>query len=155
MTPLESRGGHLLRASEDVEGEPLERRSTASAAQVALASDALADGSDAAAACQELILEAAAKWSEEEGDYRDDITCMVIKLDALQRTKADSAYVPIAADDKFRSGQQKGANVSHFRDALSVSLSSLAGAHTPFHKLVRLGPRCSSLLKVSYGECVF
>ena len=32
---------------------------------------------DATGACRELILEAAAKWNENEGDYRDDITCMV------------------------------------------------------------------------------
>ena len=35
---------------------------------------------DATGACRELILEAAAKWNEEEGDYRDDITAIVLKL---------------------------------------------------------------------------
>ena len=42
---------------------------------VDLAAGVLANGGDATAACRELILEAAAKWNdEEEGDYRDDIT---------------------------------------------------------------------------------
>merc|ERR550514_963000 len=47
------------------------------------AANMLAEGGDATAACQELILEAAAKWNEEEGDYRDDITCMVVRVNPL------------------------------------------------------------------------
>ncbi len=31
-------------------------------------------------ACQELIETAASRWQEEEGDYRDDITAIVIKF---------------------------------------------------------------------------
>ena len=50
------------------------------------AANVLSDEGDATAACQELILEAAAKWNEEEGDYRDDITCMVIKCNPLDST---------------------------------------------------------------------
>lgn len=34
-------------------------------------------------ACQVLIETAAAKWHDEEGDYRDDITALVIRLPAL------------------------------------------------------------------------
>ena len=29
--------------------------------------------------CQELIEQASQRWAEEEGDYRDDITCIVVK----------------------------------------------------------------------------
>ena len=68
---------------------------------VDLASDELKHSNDATAACQELILEGAAKWSEEEGDYRDDITCMVLKVNPLTfLTKEGAAYLPAAADDK-------------------------------------------------------
>lgn len=34
-------------------------------------------------ACQILIETAAAKWHDEEGDYRDDITALVIRLQHL------------------------------------------------------------------------
>jgi protein phosphatase 2C family protein 2/3 len=34
-------------------------------------------------ACQVLIETAAAKWHDEEGDYRDDITAMVVRLQHL------------------------------------------------------------------------
>jgi serine/threonine protein phosphatase PrpC len=37
----------------------------------------------ATAACQALIEEAAAKWHEEEGNYRDDITALVVRLQKL------------------------------------------------------------------------
>ncbi|KAH8075893.1 protein serine/threonine phosphatase [Aureococcus anophagefferens] len=48
-----------------------------------------------------LILEGAARWSEEEGDYRDDITCMVLKVNPLTfLTKEGAAYLPAAADDR-------------------------------------------------------
>ena len=33
--------------------------------------------------CRELI--AAKKWNEEEGDYRDDITCMVVRVNPLDQ----------------------------------------------------------------------
>ena len=40
------------------------------------------DGS-ATEACTKLIETAAAKWRQEEGDYRDDITALVVKFDKL------------------------------------------------------------------------
>ena len=46
-----------------------------------------------------MILEAAAKWNEEEGDYRDDITCMVVRVNPLDHAAADLAYLPAAADE--------------------------------------------------------
>jgi len=42
------------------------------------------DGSNgASAACEALIKAASEKWHEHEGDYRDDITAMVIRLKDL------------------------------------------------------------------------
>jgi len=35
-------------------------------------------------ACEELIQVAAQRWQEEEGDYRDDITAIVVRIDALK-----------------------------------------------------------------------
>ena len=40
-------------------------------------------GGDASDACEALIKAATAKWHEFEGDYRDDITAMVIRLKDL------------------------------------------------------------------------
>ena len=40
----------------------------------------LAEGKECHGACQELIEIASERWAEEEGDYRDDITAIVIKL---------------------------------------------------------------------------
>ena len=63
------------------------------------------EGGDASAACRELILEAAAKWNEEEeGDYRDDITCMVVRVNPLKhlkrlRSSSNVAFLPAAADE--------------------------------------------------------
>ena len=42
---------------------------------------------------QELILEGAAKWAEEEGDYRDDITCMVLKVSPLSHVEWDTTEI--------------------------------------------------------------
>lgn len=41
------------------------------------------NGGGASKGCQALIEAAAAKWHEHEGDYRDDITALVIKFDGL------------------------------------------------------------------------
>lgn len=41
------------------------------------------DGECSSLACQHLIEAAAAKWHEHEGDYRDDITALVIKVQEL------------------------------------------------------------------------
>ena len=49
---------------------------------------------DATGACRELILEAAAKWNEEEGDYRDDITCMVVRVNPLDHAAASPPATP-------------------------------------------------------------
>lgn len=38
-------------------------------------------------ACQALIETAAAKWHEEEGDYRDDITALVVRLPLLWKSE--------------------------------------------------------------------
>ena len=40
-------------------------------------------------ACQALIEMAAARWHDEEGDYRDDITALVIRLQHLWKSKDD------------------------------------------------------------------
>jgi len=40
-------------------------------------------GSSATAACRVLINEAQTKWREEEGDYRDDVTALIVRFDAL------------------------------------------------------------------------
>jgi hypothetical protein len=40
-------------------------------------------GCGATEACEALIKAATAKWHEYEGDYRDDITAMVIRLKDL------------------------------------------------------------------------
>ena len=52
-----------------------------SAEAVEIVADNLHKG--ATKACQILIEAAAAKWHDEEGDYRDDITALVIKLQNL------------------------------------------------------------------------
>ena len=41
------------------------------------------DGMGASDACKELIRAATEKWKEHEGDYRDDITAMVVRLDGI------------------------------------------------------------------------
>jgi protein phosphatase PTC2/3 len=38
------------------------------------------EGCNCTQACQELIEQASSRWAEEEGDYRDDITCIVVKF---------------------------------------------------------------------------
>jgi len=42
-------------------------------------------------ACKELIRVAMGKWKDREGDYRDDITAIVVRLDGiLDRHSGDS-----------------------------------------------------------------
>jgi serine/threonine protein phosphatase PrpC len=41
------------------------------------------DGGNATTACQALIEAAATRWHEEEGEYRDDITAIVVRLSNL------------------------------------------------------------------------
>ena len=40
-------------------------------------------GLGASEACKELIRVAMKKWKEEEGDYRDDITAIVVRVDGI------------------------------------------------------------------------
>lgn len=40
-------------------------------------------GMGASDACEVLIKEAMTKWEEKEGDYRDDITAIVVRLKGL------------------------------------------------------------------------
>jgi serine/threonine protein phosphatase PrpC len=49
-------------------------------------------------ACQALIEAAAAKWHDEEGDYRDDITALVVRLQHLW--KSDHAKQGLPAQQK-------------------------------------------------------
>mmetsp|Transcript_22187 Transcript_22187/g.33868 ORF Transcript_22187/g.33868 Transcript_22187/m.33868 type:complete len:112 (-) Transcript_22187:1305-1640(-) len=51
----------------------------------------LAKGKGASEACQALIEAAAAKWHEEEGDYRDDITAVVVRLNHLWEKEGTQA----------------------------------------------------------------
>ena len=50
---------------------------------VDIVSEGLAKGDGSSLACQHLIEAAAAKWHEHEGDYRDDITALVIQMKDL------------------------------------------------------------------------
>jgi protein phosphatase 2C family protein 2/3 len=45
-------------------------------------------------ACQTLIEAAAAKWHDEEGDYRDDITALVIRLQHLWSSPSTTTALP-------------------------------------------------------------
>ena len=47
---------------------------------VDMVSKSLREGNSVTQACQELIEQAAQRWAEEEGDYRDDITAVIIKF---------------------------------------------------------------------------
>ena len=47
---------------------------------VDIVQEKLAAGANCTQACQELIEQASQRWAEEEGDYRDDITAIVVKF---------------------------------------------------------------------------
>ena len=47
---------------------------------VDIVSASLREGKNVTEACQDLINQASQRWVEEEGDYRDDITAVVIRL---------------------------------------------------------------------------
>lgn len=47
---------------------------------VDIVAKSLKEGMNVTEACQELIQQAAQRWAEEEGDYRDDITAVVIRF---------------------------------------------------------------------------
>jgi protein phosphatase 2C family protein 2/3 len=42
-------------------------------------------------ACTRLIETAAAKWRQEEGDYRDDITAICVRIDDVKKEMASLA----------------------------------------------------------------
>jgi protein phosphatase 2C family protein 2/3 len=65
-----------------------------SEAAVQIVADNLDRG--ATRACQALIEVAAAKWHDEEGDYRDDITALVVRLPHLW--KSDHAQQSLQAN---------------------------------------------------------
>ena len=50
---------------------------------VKIVSSCFADGIDASSACEILIERAASLWREHEGDYRDDITAVIVRLNKL------------------------------------------------------------------------
>lgn len=54
-----------------------------SAEAVEIVDKCFQDGMGASDACKELIRAATEKWKEYEGDYRDDITAMVVRLDGI------------------------------------------------------------------------
>lgn len=54
-----------------------------SAEAAAIVGRALDDGRGAREACAELIRAAVGLWKEHEGDYRDDVTAVVVRLDGL------------------------------------------------------------------------
>lgn len=47
---------------------------------VDIVSGVLREGRTVTEACQELIEQSAQRWVEEEGDYRDDITAIIIRF---------------------------------------------------------------------------
>lgn len=49
-------------------------------------------------ACQALIEAAAAKWHEEEGEYRDDITAIVVRMQELWKSPAATAAAAAATE---------------------------------------------------------
>lgn len=51
----------------------------------------LREGGSVTDACQELIGQSAQKWVEEEGDYRDDITAIVIRFPLPHQSSLDFA----------------------------------------------------------------
>lgn len=49
-------------------------------------------------ACKTLIIEAANRWSFEEGDYRDDITATVVRLNPFELCDPRMSYMPNMRD---------------------------------------------------------
>jgi protein phosphatase PTC2/3 len=58
----------------------------------------------ATGACQALIETAAAKWHDEEGDYRDDITALVIRLQHLWDRPSGNKGSPTPAKESSNDG---------------------------------------------------
>ena len=64
---------------------------------VRIVGERLEKGDGATNACQALIEAAAAKWHEEEGNYRDDITALVVRLSGLWDTTTTTTTTTTAS----------------------------------------------------------
>mmetsp|Transcript_4013 Transcript_4013/g.10221 ORF Transcript_4013/g.10221 Transcript_4013/m.10221 type:complete len:347 (+) Transcript_4013:510-1550(+) len=60
-----------------------------SAEAVEIVGSILKKGWSAEAACKHLIARAAVEWMQEEGDYRDDITCIIVYLSCLDEMRSE------------------------------------------------------------------
>ena len=67
---------------------------------VARVLEAFGEYKDADYACKNMIIEATALWAQDAGEYRDDITCMVVRLNPLKLTDVAASYVPVSAVHK-------------------------------------------------------
>lgn len=50
---------------------------------IAIVDKCFQQGKGASEACEELIKIAMSKWKEKEGDYRDDVSAIVVKLNGI------------------------------------------------------------------------
>ena len=66
------------------------------------ACEVIATETDATKACQKLVNLAQTRWFEEEGSYRDDITCIVAMLPFLEEDGGDAAGDNAAEADAMR-----------------------------------------------------
>jgi serine/threonine protein phosphatase PrpC len=62
---------------------------------------------DATKACQALIEAAADRWHEEEGEYRDDITAIVVRLRDLWTSAATATTTRTTAEEKPTAGSEE------------------------------------------------
>ena len=106
-----SLGDRRLKAAGVVSTPTLQTRDVKADAYVVLATDGIwqvlgvdavaraleGDEADAEYSCKNLIIEATALWGLEVSDYRDDITCMVVKCNPLTLTDVQASYVSVAA----------------------------------------------------------
>lgn len=69
---------------------------------VSIVGDCFSEGMCASEACSRLIQAAIETWKEYEGDYRDDVTCVVVKLSGLWKE-----------EDSQRSGKEETHSHSH------------------------------------------
>ncbi|KAH8056940.1 protein serine/threonine phosphatase [Aureococcus anophagefferens] len=106
-----SLGDRRLKAAGVVSTPTLQTRDVKGDAYVVLATDGIwqvlgvdavaraleGDEADAEYSCKNLIIEATALWGLEVSDYRDDITCMVVKCNPLTLTDVQASYVSVAA----------------------------------------------------------
>ena len=64
-------------------------------------------GWSAEAACKHLIARAAVEWMQEEGDYRDDITCVVVYLSCVTEM-ASARWRDYGVDDSDADDSRHG-----------------------------------------------